>query len=76
VSEYADWWRQHAGGATAAGAGSSPGGLYLKDWHYVSEYRGIKVRACWRDCCCRCRTLSHLLADSLTRCALQHPAAC
>lgn len=56
LSQYATWWRQHVGGGSsddvgsaAGGAGepgSCPAGLYLKDWHYVSEFSDNKV-GCW-----------------------------
>ena len=36
LREYADWWRQHK-------AGTSVRLLYLKDWHFVSEFPGYQV---------------------------------
>ena len=36
LHEYAEWWRQHK-----AGAGGHL--LYLKDWHFASEFPGYQV---------------------------------
>ena len=36
LREYAEWWRQHK-----AGAGGRL--LYLKDWHFASEFPGYQV---------------------------------
>ena len=39
LAEYASWWRCHK-----AGEADARQLLYLKDWHFASEFPGYQVR--------------------------------